>query len=94
LSSRLEGGANVLSEAIVSSVPVLASHIPGSIGILGADYPGYFCVGNTQELTQLLRKAEADPSFLASLKARCQELAPLFDPEREKNTWKNLLSEL
>jgi glycosyltransferase involved in cell wall biosynthesis len=48
LSSRIEGGANVLSEAIVASIPILASRIDGNVGILGADYPGYFDVGNTR----------------------------------------------
>lgn len=33
LSSRIEGGANVLSEAIVASVPILASRIDGNVGI-------------------------------------------------------------
>ena len=39
LSSRSEGGANVISEAIMASVPVIASRIAGTVGILGADYP-------------------------------------------------------
>ena len=47
LSSRIEGGANVLSEAIAASVPILASRVDGNVGILGRDYPGYFEVGNT-----------------------------------------------
>src|SRR5262249_27885892 len=47
ISSRMEGGANVLGEAIVSGLPVLASRISGSIGILGEDYAGYFEVGDT-----------------------------------------------
>jgi hypothetical protein len=93
LTSRLEGGANVLSEAIVASVPVLASHIPGSVGILGETYPGFFPVGNTLELTRLLRRAETDPLFLAGLNVECQKLDHLFDPAREKNTWKDLLSQ-
>ena len=42
LTSRLEGGANVISEAIAISIPVISSLIPGSVGILGPDYPGYF----------------------------------------------------
>jgi glycosyltransferase involved in cell wall biosynthesis len=46
LTSKLEGGANVISEAIASSVPLISSLIPGSVGILGADYPGYFPAGD------------------------------------------------
>ncbi|MGH2571087.1 MAG: selenoneine biosynthesis selenosugar synthase SenB, partial [bacterium] len=40
LPSKMEGGANVVSEAIVLGVPVLSSRISGSVGILGEDYPG------------------------------------------------------
>jgi len=42
LSSIMEGGANVVSEAVVAGVPVIASDIPGSVGLLGEDYPGYY----------------------------------------------------
>jgi putative glycosyltransferase (TIGR04348 family) len=94
ISSRMEGGANVVSEAIVASVPLLASRIPGTIGLLGEDYPGYFEVGNTRELARLLMCAETDPAFLAELKAHCQKLIPLFHPAREQQAWVKLLGEL
>jgi putative glycosyltransferase (TIGR04348 family) len=94
LSSRMEGGANALSEAIVSGVPVLASRIPGSVGILGEDYPGYFEVGDTRGLACLLQRAEADTEFLEALRCRITALADLFDPERERTAWKALLKEL
>ncbi len=93
LSSRMEGGANILGEAIVAGVPVLASRIAGSVGILGEDYPGYFKVGATRALARLLRRAETDPTFLSDLGARCRKLAPLFRPAREKNSWARLLGE-
>jgi len=60
LSSRMEGGANVISEAIVNAVPVVASHIPGNVGLLGDNYPGYFPVGDTLSLARLLLHAEND----------------------------------
>ena len=94
LSSKLEGGANLLSEAIVNGVPVLASKIPGSVGILGDDYPGYFSVGNTAQLARLLHRAETDSAFLAQLRSHCVRLCPLFRPEREMAAWKRLLNEL
>ena len=94
LSSKAEGGANVLGEAIVSGVPVLASRIPGSVGILGEDYAGYFSVGNTKELTRLFIHAETDGKFLAELRSRCAKLAPLFSPAREREAWRRLLKEL
>jgi len=94
LSSRLEGGANVLSEAIVASVPVLASHISGTVGILGADYAGYFSVGDTHELKRLLLRAETEPEFLSLLRLQCERLAKLFKPAREQKAWADLLDEI
>ena len=94
LSSRMEGGANVLSEAIASSVPILASRIDGNVGILGANYPGYFDVGDTAQLTRLLRRAETHPRYLAELKAWTKRLAPLVDPVREEQAWSDLIEEL
>ncbi len=37
VSSRHEGGPNVLSEALVLETPVLASRVPGIVGVLGED---------------------------------------------------------
>jgi glycosyltransferase involved in cell wall biosynthesis len=93
LSSRLEGGANVLSEAIVAGTPVLASRIPGSVGILGEKYAGYFDVGDTRGLARLLERCENDPAFLARLKSDCMKLRPLFDPARERASWRKLIVE-
>ena len=93
ISSQLEGGANVMSEAIVASVPVLASRVAGNVGILGKDYPGLFPVGNSQQLAQLLRRAECDAEFLAQLKSHIKKLTPLFDPVTEKKAWADLISE-
>lgn len=94
LSSLMEGGANVISEAIVAAVPVVSSRIPGSIGLLGPDYPGYFPVGDTRALARLLERAETDSRFLDTLQARCRRLKPLFRPAREAQAWKHLLREL
>lgn len=83
LSSIMEGGANVVSEAIVAGTPVLASAIPGSIGLLGRDYDGYFPTGDTAALAELMRRAEAEPGFLRHLAVQCAARASLFTPERE-----------
>ncbi len=91
LTSRLEGGANVISEAIALGVPVLSSHIDGSVGLLGRDYPGYFPVGDAQALAHLLRRTETDARFYALLRRRCRRLRPLFEPSRERRTWADLL---
>ena len=93
ISSRIEGGANILSESIVASVPILASRIGGNTGILGTDYPGLFQVGNTRQLARLLTRAETDPKFLSELRSRVKKLVPLFDPKREQTAWANLIQE-
>ena len=91
LSSRMEGGANVLSEAIVAGVPVLASRIDGNVGILGVDYPGLFDVGDTRALANLLDRAETDSLFLDELRRRIKRLAPLFDRKRELRAWAEVI---
>jgi putative glycosyltransferase (TIGR04348 family) len=94
LSSRMEGGANVVSEALVDGVPVLASRIPGSEGMLGESYPGFFPVGDTRALAQLLLRTVSEPDFYDRLKKWCHRLAPRFEPARERQAWQRLLREL
>ena len=93
LTSESEGGANVVSEAIACSVPIVSSRISGSIGLLGEDYPGYFTVGDTQELAVLLQRAETDAAYYNRLKSWCEGLKPLFDPANELRRWDELLHE-
>jgi putative glycosyltransferase (TIGR04348 family) len=94
LTSESEGGANAVSEALAASVPVLSSRIAGSIGLLGADYPGYFPVGDTAALARLLERAESDEGFYRTLKEWCAGLRHLVDPAREQQSWAELLQEL
>lgn len=93
LSSQMEGGANVISEALVSGLPVLASRIDGSVGLLGEGYPGYFPVSDTAALASLMERAESDPGFLAQLASAGAARAPLFRPERERAKLGELLAE-
>ncbi len=83
VSSRLEGGANVVSEAIVLGVPVLALHIPGNVGLLGEQYPAYYPVGNQRALARLMQRAATDAEFYRGLTEHVQQLQSLFRPERE-----------
>lgn len=92
LSSKMEGGANVISEAVVAGLPVVASAIPGSIGLLGKDYAGYYPVGDTDALRELLSRVETDKSFLDRLRQQCQARLSLFAPERQHKAWQTLLS--
>ncbi|BDG07882.1 selenoneine biosynthesis selenosugar synthase SenB [Anaeromyxobacter paludicola] len=94
VTSRLEGGANVVTEAIANRVPVLSTRIEGSLGLLGEDYPGYFPVGDAAALAALLDRAEREPAFLEELRARVEALAPLVAPADERARWRALLEEL
>jgi len=94
LSSLSEGGANGISEAVVAGVPILASRIDGNVGLLGADYPGHFPVGDTKALARLLLRIETDRPFVAKLRRAIGLRAPLFRPEREVAAWRLLLAEL
>lgn len=93
-SSLMEGGANVVGEAVVLKIPVLASDIPGNRGLLGPDYPGYFPVKDTGALARLMRRAEADPRFRALLRRRIARRRALFLPARERTAWRRLIREL
>jgi glycosyltransferase involved in cell wall biosynthesis len=94
LSSILEGGANVISEAVVAGLPVIASEIAGSVGLLGRDYAGYYPVGDTGALARLILRAEQEPNFLNELRRQGAARASLFDPARERDSWRDLLSAL
>ncbi|MBS0546166.1 MAG: TIGR04348 family glycosyltransferase [Proteobacteria bacterium] len=94
ISSLSEGGANVISEAAVAGVPILASRMDGNVGLLGIDYPGYFPVGDTDVLSGLLRKLEREPRFVSRLSEAVARRAPLFRPKRELAAWRRLLAGL
>ena len=83
ISSRMEGGANVVSEALRVGVPVLASRIAGNTGLLGRTYPAYFPVGSVPALARLMRRAALEPGFYAELKRRVAKLRPTVSPRSE-----------
>ncbi|GDY08195.1 hypothetical protein LBMAG52_16810 [Planctomycetia bacterium] len=93
-SSKMEGGANAICEALACGVPVLSSRIDGSIGLLGEDYPGYFEFGSTLELATLLSRFETDAAFKKRLTSSCRALARIVDPKHERTAWRRLLTEL
>jgi putative glycosyltransferase (TIGR04348 family) len=96
--SRMEGGAHVLMEAVCSGTPVLASRIDGNVGMLGADYPGYFPWGDAGALAALLQQCRedmgADAGTLSRLQAKCELRAPLFEPAAERAALLALLHDL
>jgi putative glycosyltransferase (TIGR04348 family) len=93
-SSRHEGGANAVSEALAVGVPILATRIPGTLGLLGEDYPGTFAVEDTQGLADLMLRAEKDADFYHELEKACRARAYLTDPAQELDSWRELLAEL
>jgi len=93
-SSRHEGGANAVSEALALGVPILATRIPGTLGLLGDDYPGAFAVEDTQALADLMLRAETDAGFYATLEKACRARAHLTDPAQEIESWREILKEL
>ncbi|MBI4473271.1 MAG: TIGR04348 family glycosyltransferase [Acidobacteria bacterium] len=94
LSSEVEGGANVIAEAVVCGVPVLCSEIGGNIGMLGPDYAGYFPLNDTGRLRALLDRAEIDSEFMQSLRRSIDRLREVFSPDQEKQAWARLLEEI
>lgn len=84
ISSRMEGGAHVVSEAIALGIPVIASDIPGNRGLLGEDYPAYYPVGDESALANLLYRSETMPTFYASLQKHIDLQRELIKPAREK----------
>ena len=94
VTSEMEGGANVVSEALAADTPVIASRIPAMEAILGRSYPGLFPVGSTEALARLLSRAERDPAFLAELRRRCRARRGVVSPARERAALRRLLAEL
>ncbi len=84
VSSRMEGGANVICEASRVRVPVVASRVPGNVGMLGPSYPGYYPLGDERALARLIGRASADSRFYARLKAGMEARRQLFAPAAER----------
>ena len=92
ISSRMEGGANVVSEAIANGVPVIASRIAGNIGMLGKDYAGYYALEDERALARLLARAETDAAFYQKLTAQCRARKPLVTHASERNALRRAIA--
>ncbi|QWE16245.1 selenoneine biosynthesis selenosugar synthase SenB [Polynucleobacter sp. AP-Nino-20-G2] len=94
ISSIMEGGAHVVSEAIAIGIPVIASDIPGNRGLLGDTYPAYYPAEDKVALSKLLNKAEANPVFYQKL---CRAIAlrqKITKPELEQKSIQKLIKSL
>lgn len=93
-TSRMEGGAHVVMEAMRCGTPVLASRIAGNVGMLGDDYAGYFDWNHAGQLVALLRRCRDDDAFLAHLRAQCATRAPMFSADVERRHLRALVASL
>lgn len=93
LSSRMEGGANVICEASAARVPVIASRVPGNIGMLGRGYPGYYRLGDERSLARQIRRAALEPGYYGRLRRLTAARRPLFRPAAEREGLRKLLAE-
>ncbi|MFO1363294.1 MAG: selenoneine biosynthesis selenosugar synthase SenB [Burkholderiales bacterium] len=84
VSSRMEGGANVICEAARIGVPVVASRVPGNVGMLGRRYPGYYPLADDRALARLILRAACEPRFYARLAAQLAGRRRLFAPAAER----------
>ena len=94
ISSRMEGGAHVVSEAIAAGVPVLASRIPGNIGLLGERYRGYFPVADDRALARLIERASCNREYLRTLERAVKARRALVRPATERRALRALMAEI
>jgi putative glycosyltransferase (TIGR04348 family) len=92
--SVMEGGANVIVEALTSGTPVIASKMSGNVGMLGQTYEGYFPVSDDGALVDLLKRCADDPNFMSRLGNACQARAKLFLPETERDSLRDIVNQL
>lgn len=90
-TSRFEGGANVVTEAIAMGVPVIGTRIDGNIGLLGADHPGLVPVGDEVALAALLREIETSSTLLGELTERSRARQVMTLPATEREVWARLI---
>src|SRR6185437_15174850 len=81
--SVVEGGANVIVEAVTAGTPVVASRISGNVGMLGRVYPGFFEPRDAAGLAERLVRALEDPRELPCLRSACDRRRRLFRPQAE-----------
>ena len=93
-ASRMEGGAHVVIEALRSGTAVLASRIDGNLGLLGADHPATFAVGDDAALAGQIERARDQPDMLAAWQRAGARRAPLLSPEHESATLHRIVSAL
>ena len=93
-TSHTEGSSNAIYEACMLGVPVIASAIPGNVGVLGEDYPGLFSTDDPEDLARVLNRFSDDANFREDIRDRCEKIGSEVDPERERRDWLKLIDEI
>jgi glycosyltransferase involved in cell wall biosynthesis len=94
-TSAMEGGALVIAEAFGQGLPVVASRIPGHLGILGDDYPAYFTQGDAEDLARQIMVFVGDNTVANAWHAALvQRAARLCDPGREAQQLVEIVQEI
>ena len=91
ISSLMEGGAHVVSEAIGLGVPVIASFIDGNIGLLGAHYPAYYEAGSPKALAEQIMQVLKTPGYLSELAGFIQTRRSIVSQQTEFEKIKDLI---
>jgi putative glycosyltransferase (TIGR04348 family) len=92
--SKMEGGANVIVEALTAGTPVVASRVSGNIGMLGEKFTDYFEVGDSEMLAGMLKRYWQEPDSYRDLSRQCRARRALFQPEREQAALFRLIGQL
>ena len=66
----------------------------GNVGLLGADYPGYYPCADERALAAALARAESDQAFFRTLEAGVAARRALTDPAAERRAIAALIAEL
>lgn len=89
LSSKYEGFGMVLVEAMDRSLPIVCANSPAAREVLGENYPGFFEIGNPQDLAQkvswalnnldLLVKALSDRKHFFTSPHMAQQVQKIYE---------------
>ena len=90
-TSRMEGGAHVILEAAQSGCAVMASNVPGNVGMLGAGHAGLFELGDDAGLAAMITRCRDDLSFFQTLRDQTEARAHLFEPQEEQRRLRHLI---
>lgn len=98
-ASKMEGGAHVIMEAARCGTPVLASQIDGNVGMLGEHYPGYFPLGDSKRLAEMLdqlrhEQQTGQKGLYTELCTHIAQRATLFTPENERQSLLAVIQEV